>query len=287
MPVAMRARGVAGSVTGLGPSDHACWVYGSDDEFRRFQSAALRFAADGMALGQRLMYVSDRDADDVLTGLSPLGDVESLRRREALAFGRPTDAQPAGAPVTDPDALLAVFRGAVDRAIGDGYAGVRVVAELGTFLDDPAWCGHQATWELVADRYMAEPHPLAAMCAYDRRSIGVDGAALLACVHPVHHDGAATFSLFVDGGALCLHGEVDAFQATLLERALAAAPDWDPLVLDVAGLQFVDSVATTVIGRHATARAERGADVHVRRARPLLRRLWDLLGFGDGPVTLD
>jgi anti-anti-sigma factor len=284
IPVVMRARGVVGSVAGLGPSDHVCWIYGSDAGFRRFQNRALRFAADGLVLGQRLVYVSDRDPDDVATGLGSLGDVESLRRRGALAVMRPTDMLPAGPPVTDPGALLAAFHAAVEQAIGDGFVGIRVVAELGPFLHDPAWCGDQARWELVGDRYMAGPRPLAAMCAYDRRVIGTDGAALLACVHPVRHDGSASFSLSADGDALCLDGEVDVFQSSLLERALAAVPDWDPLVLDLGGLQFVDTAGTAVLASEVAARTARGAEVQVRRARPLVRRLWGLVGFDGAAV---
>lgn len=278
----MRTRGVADTPAGLGPSDHACWIYGSDGEFRRFQRAALRFAADGMALGQRLVYVSDRDAGEVVAGLGSLGDLEAFRQQEALALVRPTDMVPAGAPVTDPYGLLAVFDNAVEQAITDGFVGIRVVAELGTFLEDPAWCGDQARWELVGDRYMAGPRPLAALCAYDRRLIGADGASLLACVHPVRHDGSVTFSLFADDDALCLDGEVDAFQAPLLERALAAVPGWSPLALDVGGLQFVDAAATAVLARQVTAWSHGGADVRLCRPRPMLRRLWELLGFGDG-----
>src|SRR5919109_1587547 len=178
----MRARGVAGSVGGLGVSDHVCWTFGSDEEYREFRDAALYFAADGMALRQRLFYVSERRDDDVLTDLRSLGDPEALRRSGALVVQQVADVYPGGGPITDPEAQLAAFD-------------------------------------------------------------GDEGASVLASVPPVRHDATATFSVFADEGAVCLEGEIDAFQVPLLERALAAvpdAPDGEPLVVDLAELRFID-----------------------------------------------
>lgn len=285
----MRARGVAGSVGGLGVSDHVCWTFGSDDEYVDFRDAALYFAADGMALRQRLVYVSERRDDDVLTHLRSLGDPEVLRRSGALALQRPSDFHPAGGPVTDPEALLATFDGAVRQAVADGFAGLRVVAEVSELVSDPAWCDGHAAWEQLADRYMAAPHPLAALCAYDQRIVGRDSASVLASVHPVRHDATATFSVFADDGAVCVEGEVDAFQVPLLERALAAVPDapaGQPLVVDLAELRFVDVAGTGVLARHVARRVAGGAEVHVRRARPLVRRLWAMLDGMTGSTGL-
>jgi hypothetical protein len=236
----MRARGVAGSVGGLGVSDHVCWTFGSDEEYREFRDAALYFAADGMALRQRLFYVSERRDDDVLTDLRSLGDPEALRRSGALVVQQVADVYPGGGPITDPEAQLAAFDGAVRQAVTDGFAGVRVVAEVSALASDPAWCEGHAAWEQLADRYMAAPNPLAALCGYDQRIVGDEGASVLASVHPVRHDATATFSVFADEGAVCLEGEIDAFQVPLLERALTAVPDTpdgEPLVVDLAELR--------------------------------------------------
>jgi anti-anti-sigma factor len=283
----MRARGVAGSIAGLDLSDHVCWTFGSDAEYREFRDAALYFVADGMALGQRLMYVSEREDDDVLTDLRSLGDIEALRRNGALVVQRVADAYPGGRPIADRGAQLAAFDQAVKQAVTEGYAGVRVVAEVSALVSEPGWCDGHAAWEQLADRYMAAPNPLAALCGYDRRIVGADVASTLACVHPVRHDANATFSVFTDEGAVCLEGEVDAFQTPLLERALEAVPgppEGEPLVFDLAELRFIDVAATGVLTRHVTERAKRGVEIHVRRTRPLLRRLWALLDGTDDSV---
>jgi anti-anti-sigma factor len=276
----MRARGVAGSVGGLGVSDHVCWTFGSDEEYGEFHDAALYFAADGMALRQRLFYVSERRDHDVLAHLRSLGDPEALRRDGALVVQQLADVYPGGGPITDPEAQLVAFDGAVSEAIADGFAGVRVVAEVSPLAADPAWRDGHAAWEQLADRYMAASNPLAALCGYDTRIVGRDGASMLASVHPVRHDATATFSVFADDGAVCLEGEVDAFQVPLLERALAAVPDapgGEPLVVDLTELRFIDVAGTGVLARHIAGRIAGGAEVHVRRARPLVRRLWGML----------
>lgn len=276
----MRARGVAGSVGGLGVSDHVCWTFGSDEEYRDFRDAALYFAADGMALRQRLVYVSERRADDVLSDLRSLGDPDALRRNGALVVQQVADVYPGGGPITDAEAQLTAFDEAVRQAMTDGFSGVRVVAEVSALVCEPAWCDTHAAWEQLADRYMAAPHPLAALCGYDQRIVGCAGASVLASVHPVRHDDTATFSVFADDGAVCLEGEVDAFQVPLLERALAAVPDapgGEPLVVDLSELAFIDVAGTSVLARHVAGRVAGGAEVHVRRARPLVRRLWAML----------
>jgi anti-anti-sigma factor len=270
-------------VAGLGPSDHVCWVYGSDEEFADFRQAALQFAADGMALGQRLLYVSDRPEDEVLAGLRSLGDLEARREREALSIQSLAEAYPGGGPVLDHDAQLAAYDDAVERAVAEGFAGIRVVAEVSALAADPSWCDHLVRWEMVADRYMATSRPFAALCGYDRRLIGAEVAAALAAVHPIRHDGVAGFSLFAgDNGnarAVCLDGEIDAFQVPILERVLTALPESDTLVLDVSDLRFVDAAGTAALARQMSERAAGGVDVHVRHARPLFRRMWSLLGY--------
>jgi anti-anti-sigma regulatory factor len=291
-------------VAGLGVSDHVCWVYGSDEEVAEFREAALQFAADGMALGQRLVYVADRPEGEILAGLRSLGDVEALRDRGALSVQRLAEAYPGGAPVIDHEAQLAAYDDAVERAIADGFAGIRVVAEISALVADPAWCDHHVRWEMVADRYMATARPFAALCGYDQRVIGAEAASVLAAVHPVRHDGVTAFSLFAAGGGnsqgngngngtvngaagttLCIDGEIDAFQVPILERALTAVPDSDALVLDMADLRFVDTAGTATLAQQMIDRAAGGVDVHVRSARPLFRRMWSLLGYCEESVS--
>lgn len=271
-------------MAGLGLSDHVGWVYGSDRELAEFREAALRFAADGMALGQRLVYVADRPESEILAGLGSLGDVDARRERGALSVQSVADAYLGGGPVADCDAQLAFYDDAVDQAIADGFAGIRVVAEVSALAADPAWCGQQARWEMVADRYMATSRPLAALCGYDRRLVGADVAAVLAAVHPVRHDDVTAFSLFAEGDALRIDGEIDVFQVPILERALLAVPEAEALVLDVSDLRFVDTAGIVTLARQMAERAAGGVDVQVRHARPLFRRMWSLLGFGEEPV---
>jgi anti-anti-sigma factor len=274
----MRAHGLADGAAGLGVSDHLCWVYGSDKGFKEFRSAAVDFLADGLALNQRCVYTADRDQATVLADLAGLGDLDGRCRRGEIVVRRTADAYAGGGPVADPEAQLAVLARGVERATDAGFQGIRAVVEDSPLVADPAWCDAQVAWEQLVDDYMAT-HRLTAMCGYDRRVTGDDTAAAVACVHPLRHDRGTTFSLWSTGDRVCVTGEIDAFQAPLLERALATLPARDELVLDMTGVSFFDASAVSVLARRATRSGASGTTIQVRGARPLVQRLWDLLGF--------
>lgn len=56
MVLAVRANGSVWMPVGLGPGDHLCWPYDDPDEFI---DAALRYVADGLMLGERVLCVAD------------------------------------------------------------------------------------------------------------------------------------------------------------------------------------------------------------------------------------
>jgi len=92
-----------------------------------------------------------------------------------------------------------------------------------------------------------------------------------------------------DGPLLALVGEVDAYTAPDLRRALDAELHCGshPLVLDLAHLTFIDGSGLRVIEWAVTAFAPR--PVEIRNARPVVRQLAAIIGLdaravfvGDG-----
>ena len=70
----------------------------------------------------------------------------------------------------DAEAQLALYGGATEEALKEGFTGLRVAADVTALVGEPSmWDAHVA-WEAVADRYMASM-PLSAMCCYDRREL--------------------------------------------------------------------------------------------------------------------
>jgi len=271
--VAVRRHGLVPSAAGLGLHGHACWTYADDADLR---AAAVEFLADGLHLGQRLLYVGANPVDRLREDLAGLPGSDALPASGRLEIV-PLDALYDVAAGTDPEAMLATYAAATERALADGFAGLRVVAEVTALADDPRnWPGH-TRWESVADRYMAA-RPLAALCCYDRRLLSEQIVRDLAAVHPAVHGPAAdhSFRLFAgDGDALVLEGSVDYFSADVLRRVLPlAAPGECATVLDLGELTFADHHAALALAGHA-----RHARMSVRNAPAELRRTCELMGL--------
>jgi anti-anti-sigma regulatory factor len=275
MLTVVRAHGSADARGKPSLSDHACRLFGADDQPSGFQDAAVAFLSHGQALGQRLVVVADRRHGADPPDLSALGDVEAMVHRGELVVHDFADLDPAGGPV-DASRQLAVLSMGVDSALAAGWSGLRVVADATAQVAEPCWCDGHLRWEHLIDRYMVD-HPLAVMCAYDVQVVGAESAGALACVHPLRHDRDTPFALYATPDGVALEGEVDARQAPLLERALAALPPRDSLVVNARGTTFVDAAATGVLARYAARRAAAGAVVSVRDAGPALARVWELL----------
>lgn len=262
-----------------GLSDHACCVYRSDDELDEYHEIAVDFLHDGLGLGQRLMVVSERRIDAVVADLAVLGHPEERHRRGELLVV-PLSQLHSGGGAVDARAQVAAHAARLEQALLAGYQGLRMVGDLTWLAADPSWRDAHVRFEQLVDRYMVD-HPIAALCAYDERVVGRETARSVACVHPLRRDSDATFSLCATAEGVALEGEVDAFQAPLLERALATLPSSGTLVIDTQRATFIDAAAAAVIAEHASRRDASGGEVRVQHAQPLLRRLWHLLGFSE------
>jgi hypothetical protein len=89
-------------------------------------------------------------------------------------------------------------------------------------------------------------HPLSAMCGYNRRELGDDAVAELACRHPLAPPASTSLRLFAahePGIAAVLAGEVDlggyARLGAALDRADLAHVD-GVVTIDARDLSFVD-----------------------------------------------
>ncbi|MDQ1695313.1 MAG: hypothetical protein QOJ03_666 [Frankiaceae bacterium] len=262
-------------VGGLGTSDHVCWAY---EDARDFSRPALRWLADGVALGQRLIYVSGRSRERMRRDVAPLPDVADLLKRGTLQLVCLEDVYDLSAPMV-PEEQLATYAAATDHALADGYTGLRVLAEVTDLVADPARRPAHLRWEHLADEFMAAK-PLAAMCAYRREALGDEVIGDLAAVHPLVHAAAAStpFRLYFEAGRMVLSGSVDAFSSDLLARLLAASHVQSrEVVLDVGGLDFIDARGVaTLADWGGRLRAGKGG-LRLVGASPLLRRIWSVL----------
>lgn len=277
----MRAHGSVDAVPGAGPGDHLCWVYEDD---AAFDEAVREFLAGGLARGERLLCVGERVIEGLRAqGTRELSELVAAGAVETLTLG---EAYEAAGPFL-PERQLAFYDAATQRALGAGYRGLRVIAEVSDLAADPDQRADLVRWEHVADVYAARGPGFSAMCVY-RADLGQDALADVASVHPLVRvpEAGTSFGLFADADGLVLAGSVDSFGSERLERVLAAAATGDVVVLDVSALEFVDVGGCRVLARWAADLADRSVSVHVTGASPLLRRLWHLLCFDRvSPLT--
>jgi ABC-type transporter Mla MlaB component len=269
----VRTHGSIDVVPGAGPADHLCWVYEDD---AAFDAAAREFLAGGLARGERLLCVGER----VIEGLAAPGarDLSDLIAEGTVETLTLAEAYEAVGPFL-PEQQLAYYDAATKRALGAGYRGLRVIAEVSDLAADPAQRADLVRWEHVADDYAAHGAGFSAMCAY-RADLGPEALADVASVHPMvpAPDAVTPFRLFADGHGLVLAGSVDRSSSDRLARVLAAtAVTGDVVVLDLAGLEFLDVAACRVLAGWAAGLADRSATVQVTGSSALLRRVWRVL----------
>jgi anti-anti-sigma regulatory factor len=277
-PVLAALKGDARSAAandGFGPSAHACWGYSTDEERAR---AACEWLTDGLRQRYRAVYVAAAPADDLVAELADVPDRDAALRDGALVVFSTNDLYDLSAPI-DAHAQLAVYAGAVEHALRDGFAGIRVAADITVLVEDPGRRPAHVHWEQVADRYISQ-HPLAPLCLYDSRRVN-DIDAIVEC-HPLQGPEAAPFSLYAaqpHGAALA--GEIDLAGHSALGDLLAGHPESDR-VIDMSGLRFVDGRAAWLLQRHLVARRAAGHPIVLSNAPDAVRRVWSVSGFDPG-----
>jgi len=80
-------------------------------------------------------------------------------------------------------------------------------------------------------------------------------------------------------GMLALGGELDAYAADTVERALADLPSSGDADVDVSAVTFVDSAMLRVLVRQSERLATQGSRLRLVRPSPALRRLIELSGL--------
>ena len=278
----MRMAGVIADARGLGLHDHVCWAY---DDLDDFHCRVREFLAEGLGLGQRVWYVAPGDVEALADDLRDLDGMDLALRVGAAQVVSVDTAYPAGT-VIDPAAQVQAFAMAATQAVRAGFTGLRVAADTTPLVRTPQQLDAFARYECLVDRCIAS-QPLSGMCAYNRAELGEDVIAQLACLHPNVNGGTAQFRLHASHHATAsLNGELDMTTVELLSLASQRAdlqPSGGELVIDAAGLTYIDHRALLVLAEH-TRRAD--ATIVLRTAWPGAASLVDLLDLEQVRVEL-
>jgi anti-anti-sigma regulatory factor len=181
----------------------------------------------------------------------------------------------AGGPV-DAEQVVAGYAAATERALADGYRGLRASADATELLRTPHHRDALARYEFLVDRYMAS-HPLSALCGF-ATELGTETVTEFAAMHDPGPSGEPAFRVFgCPDGALGLGGQFDPVTVGALGRVLdrlRAGADAGVLVIDMADVEYVDHRLLLTLSDHARAT---GVALSVRSAPPFAARLVDLL----------
>jgi anti-anti-sigma factor len=256
----MRLSAVIDKAQGLSLHDHTGWVF---DDPAEFQDQAGRFLSEGLAAGQRIMYVAG--SATAPAGISGLGAAIARGQAEVTSVAA---LYTAGEPV-DPGDQVATFARAAEQALLDGWTGLRVAADVTSLVATEPQLDAWIRYEHMADTLMAGA-PIAGFCGFHRPGIESAALAEVSCVHPVLNRGSSDFRMYsrtgADGG-LSLAGEIDRGETRTLAAVLRrtqAAPRNGRIVVDATRLSFIDHHGLTVLADYA---AERGVRA-ILRTRP-------------------
>lgn len=224
----MRRREAGVELVRLRPHDHIGWVVSGEEQF---VTVALAFLELGSQLGERLLYVAeDPDVATLLARTAPWGDA-LLVTSVAEVYG--------DSGVVEPGRQRAVFADVLAQAQSEGYSGIRVAADNTALVFDDRRLAAWMSWELVADRFMAD-NAVTGLCAFDRERVDVGRLRHLATLHPLTsaRSPVPQFQMFADDGALRLEGEIDGFAIEQLRLGLRQLPPGTGVVVDLSTSAF-------------------------------------------------
>jgi anti-anti-sigma regulatory factor len=248
--------------SGLPNGGHICLVVSDGGQFAEL---AETFLAEGNARGEKTVVFGPAGSA-LQVRLAPLAVIAADPHRDFL-----------GRRGLEPATMFAMFREQAALAAREGYARLRVAADMDWLLPGVPTADDVVGFEALLDRVVSELDATV-LCAYRRSSFSDGTIAGALCVHPVRrgHDEEPPFEFVAgDGNAWRLSGAIDIGGADHLARALAAAVT-APCELDASKLEFID-----MTGMRAIAQAARsaGVPVRVRNAPRSFRRHWHLIGY--------
>jgi len=151
----------------LRPGDHVCYLY--DDPAEQLLNIS-KFLAEGLPLGERIIYVFDHHTPvEIDAALTAQGvDVVKEHGRGALCYLSKEQSYLLGGSF-DPEAVISGWRTLLKKTLRDGFSGIRGAAEASWALHDPEHCNQLINYELMCDLFFLSEQPrITGVCQYDR-----------------------------------------------------------------------------------------------------------------------
>ena len=164
----------------LQASEHLCFPYENEDE----RAATLvAFFRDGLARRERCLFIGAADDQhDLLTRLEAAGvSTERALERGALVL-MTTRATYLRTGRFDPDDALALMEALTDRALADGFAGLRATGEASAGVPDELW-RQLLRYEALLNERLGR-RPFVGLCRLHGRNVSPDRVGDMLRTHP-------------------------------------------------------------------------------------------------------
>ncbi|MEU8470037.1 MEDS domain-containing protein [Streptomyces sp. NPDC029006] len=269
---------------------HAAVTYSTDAEWA---GHLVSFVRAGFDRGEQVRYFADATAPGLVTRtLVDRGiDAPSAVRRGQLVVTTAAETYLTGDRF-DPDAMIGLWRQAVQAAVAQGYRGLRAIGEMSWGTQEIAGAERLLEYELRIHHEVFEQLPLRACCFYDRRLVPPEDLAALSAAHLTRSDSTAcpggepglTAAPLAGPPGFRLSGSAgweNRYVTASAAAALSASPAED-ITLDLSDLGHLDVAALADITRAALRRSS-NTPVRILGAPPALHRMLELfpeLGTG-------
>jgi hypothetical protein len=160
---------------------HLCLPFETDDEK---QAVVASFLHEGLSRGNRCQFIGTSAEFDDLCRRLEIEGICAVRAqaRGALLFVTPEQAY-LHEGIFDPSRVLARIADQIDRALGDGFTGLRGTGELMVLPSAEEW--RKIVWyEAQLNEHFAR-HPFAGLCRYPRSVVPPDRVRDVLRTHPV------------------------------------------------------------------------------------------------------
>jgi two-component system sensor histidine kinase UhpB len=149
----------------LRQGDHVCRIYESKEEQL---AAAVPFMKEGLARGERCLYVADDLSVEAIVGALAAAGVDVAHEREQGALVMPTkgDTYLQGGKF-EPQAMIDFLGRAETQALTDGFSGLRVAGEMTWALGPEIGCERLIEFEALFNNFLANSRGMF-LCQYNR-----------------------------------------------------------------------------------------------------------------------
>lgn len=168
-------------VSDLAPGQHACCIFGSEEER---DLAVGTFMAHGLQRGERVVYITDGGTrDQALRMLGTAGmKGGSVGGRDQLIQLTSDDTYVAGGRF-DPERMIDLLRRETDRALDEGFQGLRITGEMTWALRGVPGSERLMEYEARLNEHLPDTRCLT-LCQYDRRRFTPEVLLDVLITHP-------------------------------------------------------------------------------------------------------